>query len=179
MFWSRRSTSCVLLLAAALLGIAPGSEGFLGAPQSAVAAGRSGAAGRRGCSRTTRARQGVGQVVVAADSGDGAATTAETGGDAESVSTTTTATSTCRNCKQQFNPDDNVDGSCSYHPGLFSGRLNRINDVDTSGLEYFWSCCGETDPSHPGCVKGKHASYDDPPEGGDGAWRSPLTGTLR
>ncbi|CAM9817695.1 unnamed protein product [Ectocarpus sp. 4 AP-2014] len=123
------------------------------------------------------ARTNTGQVIFAANSGDGEDSTA-TGGDVRVVSAST-ATSTCRNCKQQFNPDDNVDGSCSYHPGLFSGRLNRINDVDTSGLEYFWSCCGETDTSHPGCVKGKHASYDDPPEGGDGAWRSPLTGTLR
>ncbi|CAM9876597.1 unnamed protein product [Ectocarpus sp. 6 AP-2014] len=174
MFWSRRSASCLVLLAAALVGFTPGSEGFLSAPRSAVAAGRSGTAGTRGCCRTTGARRGE-QVVVATKSGDGGATAA-TGGD---VVRTSTATSTCRNCKQQFNPDDNVDGSCSYHPGLFSGRLNRINDVDTSGLEYFWSCCGETDPSHPGCIKGKHASYDDPPEGGDGAWRSPLTGTLR
>ncbi|CAM9979078.1 unnamed protein product [Ectocarpus sp. 12 AP-2014] len=176
MLWSRRSASCLVLLAGALVGITPGSEGFLGAPRSAVAAGRSGTAGRRGCCRTTSARQG-GQVIVAANSGGGE-DTAATVGDVHVVSAST-ATSTCRNCKQQFNPDDNVDGSCSYHPGLFSGRLNRINDVDTSGLEYFWSCCGETDPSHPGCVKGEHASYDDPPEGGDGAWRSPLTGTLR
>lgn len=28
-------------------------------------------------------------------------------------------------------------------PGIYSGRLNRINDVDTSDLEFFWSCCGE------------------------------------
>ncbi|CAN0465569.1 unnamed protein product, partial [Laminaria digitata] len=66
-----------------------------------------------------------------------------------------------------------------FHPGLFSGRLNRVNDVDTSGLEYFWSCCGEGDRSHAGCATGRHASYDDPPEGGEGGWRSPLTGTLR
>lgn len=62
----------------------------------------------------------------------------------------------------------------SYHPGFFSGRLNRVNDVDTSGLEYFWSCCGQPDKEHPGCITGRHASYDNPEEGGV---RSPLTGS--
>lgn len=49
-----------------------------------------------------------------------------------------------------------------FHPGLYSGRLNRVNDVDTSGLEFFWSCCGEYDHEHPGCKRTRHASYDDP-----------------
>eukprot|EP00903_Cladosiphon_okamuranus_P011696 g11001.t1 len=82
-------------------------------------------------------------------------------------------TSTCRNCKKQFRRDENEDGACSYHPGFFSGRLNRVNDVDTSGLEYFWSCCGQPDKDHPGCTTGRHVSYDDPEDGG---LRSPLTG---
>ncbi|CAN0033891.1 unnamed protein product, partial [Discosporangium mesarthrocarpum] len=63
-----------------------------------------------------------------------------------------------------------------YHPGIFSGRLNRVNDTDTSDLEFFWSCCGEMDPDHPGCTVGPHESYSDPPPSG---WRSPLTGVLR
>lgn len=60
-----------------------------------------------------------------------------------------------------------------FHPGFFSGRLNRVNDVDTSGLEYFWSCCGQPDKEHSGCITGRHVSYDDPEDGGV---RSPLTG---
>lgn len=72
-------------------------------------------------------------------------------------------------------PDPNfMPGARRFHPGLFSGRLNRVNDVDTSGLEYFWSCCGQPDKEHPGCATGRHASYDDPEEGGI---RSPLTGS--
>ncbi|CAN0049103.1 unnamed protein product [Choristocarpus tenellus] len=83
---------------------------------------------------------------------------------------------TCRNCHSQFYPEDNNDEACRFHPGIFTGRLNRVNDVDTSGLEYFWSCCGEYELDHPGCVVTSHESYDDPPIQG---WRSPLTGTHR
>ena len=60
----------------------------------------------------------------------------------------------CKNCKKIYDPKLNTDTSCVYHPGHYSGRLNRINDVDTSDLEYFHSCCGEYDKDHPGCVQG-------------------------
>ncbi|CAM9776510.1 unnamed protein product [Chrysoparadoxa australica] len=64
---------------------------------------------------------------------------------------------TCRNCKQQFDPTaDGGEEACKYHPGNFTGRLNRVNDIDTSGLEYFWSCCGAEAKDAPGCVSGKH-----------------------
>jgi hypothetical protein len=83
---------------------------------------------------------------------------------------------TCQFCKQQYLPSENTAGnSCVYHPGLFTGRLNRINDVDCSDLEFFWSCCGEYDKAHPGCFKGRHAGYGEELDG----WRSPLTGKQR
>ena len=69
-------------------------------------------------------------------------------------------TSTCRRCKKQFSPEQNT--ICVHHPGIYSGRLNRINDVDTSDKEFFWSCCGEYELHATGCLHlDKHCSYDD------------------
>ena len=76
-------------------------------------------------------------------------------------------TRVCRNCKQQYNNNDipnanSQESGCQFHPGIYSGRLNRINDVDTSDLEYFWSCCGNYDLTSKGCIlSSKHVSYDD------------------
>ena len=70
----------------------------------------------------------------------------------------------CRNCKQQYTNDiaNANEPGCHFHPGIYSGRLNRINDVDTSDLEYFWSCCGNYNLTSKGCIVGsKHVSYDD------------------
>eukprot|EP00170_Pyropia_yezoensis_P006621 contig_27013_g6642 len=47
------------------------------------------------------------------------------------------------------------------HSAQYRGRLNRIEPTETSGLEYFWHCCGETDRDAPGCALSVHASYDD------------------
>eukprot|EP01041_Mallomonas_annulata_P007102 gene7102-14447_t len=69
---------------------------------------------------------------------------------------------TCKQCKQQFNPAHNFKSkTCTFHPGIYSGRLNRINDVDTSDLEFFWSCCGEYQLSSIGCLTTHHYTYDD------------------
>eukprot|EP00291_Cryptomonas_curvata_P000258 CAMPEP_0172194434 /NCGR_PEP_ID=MMETSP1050-20130122/25578_1 /TAXON_ID=233186 /ORGANISM="Cryptomonas curvata, Strain CCAP979/52" /LENGTH=74 /DNA_ID=CAMNT_0012870241 /DNA_START=90 /DNA_END=311 /DNA_ORIENTATION=- len=38
----------------------------------------------------------------------------------------TTATRTCRVCKEQFRSDADGPRACKYHPGHYSGRLNRI-----------------------------------------------------
>ena len=67
---------------------------------------------------------------------------------------------TCKNCKKQYDSIKN-DNSCRFHSGMYTGRLNRVNDVDTSDLEYFWSCCGVYDLDEPGCLIQQHASYDD------------------
>jgi hypothetical protein len=68
---------------------------------------------------------------------------------------------TCKQCKTQYDPNDNSQSaaSCRFHAGIYSGRLNRINDVDTSGLEFFWSCCGEYELASLGCVRApRHTS---------------------
>ena len=79
---------------------------------------------------------------------------------------------TCKNCKKTFIKGD--DSVCSFHPGLYTGRLNRINDVDTSDMEFFWSCCGNYDLNSSGCINTKqHVSYDD--DGDDNKY-SVLTG---
>ncbi|OSX81019.1 hypothetical protein BU14_0027s0046 [Porphyra umbilicalis] len=67
----------------------------------------------------------------------------------------------CRQCKQQYDPEANEPGSCRYHGAQYRGRLNRIEPTETSGLEYFWHCCGDTDVNAEGCVKARHSSYDD------------------
>ena len=70
---------------------------------------------------------------------------------------------TCKNCKKQFSNGQTTSGNeCRYHPGYYTGRLNRINDVDTSDLEFFWSCCGEYSSAAEGClVRSMHFSYDE------------------
>ncbi|CAM9892785.1 unnamed protein product [Pylaiella littoralis] len=178
----------LLLFAAALMVvIIPGSKGFLVVPCAAAAGSRPVAMERRSSSGSRSEmiwpagvagspfgglKTSSSVAVAMGGKNDGSVAADERGAGSRT-------TCTCRNCNQQFRRSDNAGDACSFHPGLFTGRLNRVNDVDTSGLEYFWSCCGQPEKSHPGCATGSHASYDDPPEGGDGAWRSPLTGTLR
>uniref|UniRef100_A0A7S1TIL7 Uncharacterized protein n=1 Tax=Compsopogon caeruleus TaxID=31354 RepID=A0A7S1TIL7_9RHOD len=67
----------------------------------------------------------------------------------------------CRLCKGQYDPGQNTGRSCRRHSGYYSGRLNRVNDVDTSDLEYFWNCCGEESKHAHGCEWGHHVSYDE------------------
>ena len=65
--------------------------------------------------------------------------------------------STCRRCKQRFNPADNHDQACSYHPCNWSGGekakalgfLRESADPADSlsarlgtGTLRFWDCCG-------------------------------------
>ena len=65
----------------------------------------------------------------------------------------------CRRCKCQYIKKNEP---CSFHPGIYSGRLNRVNDVDTSDLEYFWSCCGKNPIDAEGCIViPDHLSYDE------------------
>jgi hypothetical protein len=73
--------------------------------------------------------------------------------------------STCRFCKKQYDCSDNLlgkAGPCVFHPGIYSGRLNRVNDIDTSDKEFFWSCCGEYELGAVGCINAeRHYSYDE------------------
>ncbi|EWM28070.1 hypothetical protein Naga_100044g2 [Nannochloropsis gaditana] len=77
-------------------------------------------------------------------------------------------TKTCRACLKQFNPSENPPSACTFHPGIYTGRLARIDDTDPSGAkDFFWSCCGG-EREHPGCTHDHHRSFDDPP----GPWQS-------
>eukprot|EP00752_Nemacystus_decipiens_P012212 g10827.t1 len=151
----------LLLPAGIIMSIIKGSVGFL------VTCTPAGGPRLGGGGTAARFSPTIGKSALAANGDASVASAAPTGSNGG-------GTYTCRNCKKQFRRDENEDGACSYHPGFFSGRLNRVNDVDTSGLEYFWSCCGQPDKEHPGCITGRHESYDDPEEGGV---RSPLTGS--
>lgn len=66
----------------------------------------------------------------------------------------------CRVCKRQFDPVENGPRSCRHHTQSFSGRLLRVSPTDTSDLQYFYDCCGATDPHAPGCSYGFHQTYD-------------------
>jgi hypothetical protein len=77
------------------------------------------------------------------------------------VATLQPTTRVCKVCKQKYNPTENSPQSCRRHPGFYSGRLNRVEATDTSGLEYFWDCCGATAKDAPPCEAGLHRSYDE------------------
>jgi len=70
-------------------------------------------------------------------------------------------TAVCKECKTVFDKERNTDQSCRYHSGYHSGLLNRVAPTETSGLAYFWNCCGQADKEAPGCVVTKHVTYDD------------------
>lgn len=63
---------------------------------------------------------------------------------------------TCRFCKCQFSPLKPT--ACQFHSGIYTGRLNRVNDIDTSDLQYFWTCCGSYELGAPGCMITEHRS---------------------
>ncbi|KAM3577180.1 hypothetical protein VYU27_000863 [Nannochloropsis oceanica] len=85
-----------------------------------------------------------------------------------SPSSSREATKTCRACLQQYKSSENGPTACHHHPGIYTGRLARIDDVDPTGAkDWFWSCCGE-EREHRGCTQDYHRSFDDPP----GPWRS-------
>eukprot|EP00588_Corethron_pennatum_P018319 CAMPEP_0194306148 /NCGR_PEP_ID=MMETSP0171-20130528/3402_1 /TAXON_ID=218684 /ORGANISM="Corethron pennatum, Strain L29A3" /LENGTH=116 /DNA_ID=CAMNT_0039057871 /DNA_START=81 /DNA_END=431 /DNA_ORIENTATION=+ len=76
---------------------------------------------------------------------------------------------TCRICRTTYSPSNNPTDVCRYHPGPFRGESARKGDWEgvrgaagsSSGeLVFSWSCCGGKEGS-PGCVSGRHSSYDD------------------
>jgi len=90
--------------------------------------------------------------------------TASTTSDPATVTTITSnppVTNLCCVCKNRFNVTDNNPSSCRFHLYSYSGRLNRVEPTDCSGLEFIWNCCGSTDVDAPGCTLGRHVSYDD------------------
>lgn len=78
-------------------------------------------------------------------------------------------TSVCRRCKQRFEIDKNTPSSCSYHKGRFIGAENSKHygtksGGDDQGLSIFWDCCDQTTRDGPGCMTGRHMSYDEEEE---------------
>ena len=75
----------------------------------------------------------------------------------------------CRRCKQRFELQWNTDSSCSFHKGRFIGAENSKHYGTKSGegdrgLSVFWDCCDQNTRDGPGCMKGKHLSYDEEDE---------------
>lgn len=75
------------------------------------------------------------------------------------------SSSLCRRCKQAFNPLENTAVSCRYHRGRWIGaelskHLGTRSGGPDQGLALFWDCCDEESFDGPGCMRGKHISYD-------------------
>lgn len=78
-------------------------------------------------------------------------------------------TSLCRRCKRRFEIEKNSPTSCTYHKGRFIGAENSKHygtksGGDDQGLSIFWDCCDQTTRDGPGCITGKHLSYDEEEE---------------
>ncbi|KAL3697485.1 hypothetical protein R1sor_011561 [Riccia sorocarpa] len=78
---------------------------------------------------------------------------------------------TCRNCKQQFDPETNHPRACRFHTAHFGGETKRkfesvytggtMNTIGGGEIVEYWHCCGNKDRFDPGCEAAPHASYDD------------------
>jgi len=84
---------------------------------------------------------------------------------------------TCRRCHARFDPALNTDTSCRHHASIFTGgELAKATGflqaaagpehslkakLGRTGLLRFWDCCGAEDPDTPGCVTGRHVTYDE------------------
>ncbi|CAM9548903.1 unnamed protein product [Choristocarpus tenellus] len=73
---------------------------------------------------------------------------------------------TCRECKSTYLDEENFSTSCRFHKGRWMGAERSKHYGTRSGgrllgLESFWDCCGATSADAPGCMTGRHRSYDD------------------
>jgi hypothetical protein len=77
--------------------------------------------------------------------------------------------STCRVCKTTFRSSENGPRACSYHLADYLGAENskfagvgpRKGVLIEHGTTWFWDCCGATDVTAIGCMRGAHKTYDD------------------
>lgn len=84
---------------------------------------------------------------------------------------------TCRVCKSSFDPKDNSDCACAFHPGRWMGAENAKHFGTHTGpggvekgLTFFWDCCSASSYDAPGCCLQRCLTYDDPdPPGHDRA----------
>ena len=69
----------------------------------------------------------------------------------------------CRVCRTYFD-SESID-ECTFHNGRFIGAENAKHHgtscKENAGLSLFWDCCSSTDPASPGCVKGRHKTFDE------------------
>lgn len=70
-------------------------------------------------------------------------------------------TRVCRVCKQRFELSQNGPRACRHHTTMFTGRLLRVSPTETSGIGFFYDCCGADNADAPGCTYGFHHTYDD------------------
>ena len=77
---------------------------------------------------------------------------------------------TCRHCKSSFAPSQNHDRACRYHSEFYSGETRQrfqsagqkqLPGEKAGDLMFHWWCCGQAEPTSPGCCFRAHASYDD------------------
>jgi len=60
----------------------------------------------------------------------------------------------CTRCKGSFNPLENSDNSCIFHPGNL-----KYYSCRKCGADEYWSCCNQCRSCLKGCRKGKHISF--------------------
>jgi len=60
----------------------------------------------------------------------------------------------CTRCKGTFNPIENNENSCVFHPGNL-----KYYSCRKCGADEYWSCCNQCRSCLKGCRKGKHISF--------------------
>lgn len=83
-----------------------------------------------------------------------------------SMSSPSKTTRVCKICKKTYDPLANEYGSCRHHRGYWSGAENSKHygtrsGGENTGLSQYWDCCDGESFDAPGCMTGKHKSYDD------------------
>ena len=73
----------------------------------------------------------------------------------------------CRRCKQSFDPQTNNPRACQFHKGRWIGAEvskhlgGRSGSDGHTGLTVFWDCCDAETYESPGCMTGRHLSFDE------------------
>ena len=74
----------------------------------------------------------------------------------------------CRRCGVKYLQARNQVGDCKFHGEAFSGetkqRWQAPGDPNHDGneIQFFYSCCGNSNENSEGCSLGRHISYDEP-----------------
>ena len=73
----------------------------------------------------------------------------------------------CRRCHEQFDPTNNSDKACVFHPESWCGETAQrwMAPGETEGggdIHNFYSCCGASAIRSTGCCATRHEGYDEP-----------------